>query len=909
VKLLGRGRECQVLDRLLIDALAGESGAVILRGEAGVGKTALLTYVTERAQGWRVVRAVGVEPEMELAYSGLHQLAGPLLDQLDRLPVPQRDALARVFGLTTGPPPDRFLVGLAALTLLAEAAERQPLLCIVEDAHWLDEASAQVIAFVARRLLAERIAVVCTARTGIGDRVLTGLPELAVDGLGESDARALLLRNVHAPIDVAVCDQIVAESHGNPLALLELPHTWAEGALAGGFAVPDNRPVSGKIEHSYVQRIAALAPATRLLVLAAAAEPLGDPLLLHRVAATLDVDIGALDPAVKAGLLKIGARVHFAHPLVRSAAYRSAPAGERHRVHHALALATDPETDPDRRAWHRARAAPGLDEDSALELERSAGRAQARGGLAAAALFLQWSVMLTGDPLRRAERALAAARANLEAGRYDVTRDLLTTAQAGPLDAFQQARVDILRGQVALFSALSSEATTSLLEAARRLETLDVRLARETYLDAWFAGLIAGRPTSGPGLLDVSAAARSAPAAEPLRPADLLLDGLATLTTEGPRAAAPLLERTTAAFTDEACPEEAILRWNWLAVMAAWTLWDDDSVLRLCERALDVSRRTGTFAHLHIELGVFAVAAMRCGDFGDASRAILEVQEATTAIGTIVGSVLPMLLAACQGRETEARALIRSVTDDASAAGQGTVIERCHFAKAVLCNGLGQHAEAMVAAQHATDHLPRMYTSPWAALELLEAATRAGEPARARLALDRVLEATDHLPNDAAQGIAARARALLAESGEAERHHQDAIERLGRSRLRPELARAHLLFGEWLRREGRRADAREHLRRAHEQFRAIGMEAFAERARIELVATGERVSKRRDGTRADLTAQELQIARLARDGLTNPEIGAQLFLSARTVEWHLSKVFTKLEIGSRRQLRAAFPEP
>ncbi|WP_157592048.1 ATP-binding protein [Solirubrobacter soli] len=903
MKLLGRTRECQVLDRLLLGALEGESGALILRGEAGMGKTALLTYVTDKAQGWRVAKAVGVESEMELAYSGLHQLCAPLLDELERLPPPQRDALATVFGLSTGPPPDRFLIGLAALTLFAETAERQPLLCIVEDAHWLDQASAQVIAFVLRRLLAERIAVVCAARSGIGDHVLQGVPELAVEGLNDSDARALLLRNIHAPLDVAVCDQIVAESHGNPLALLELPRTWADGDLAGGFAVPDSRPVSGKVERSYAQRIAALAPETRLLVIAAAAEPLGDPLLLHRVAGTLEVDISALDPAVKAGLLKIGARVHFAHPLVRSAAYRSAPAADRHRVHHALALATDPETDPDRRAWHRARATPGLDEESAVELERSAGRAQSRGGLAAAALFLQWAVMLTADPLRRTERALAAARANLDAGRYDITRDLLASAQTGPLDPFQQARVDILRGQVAMFSALSGEASTSLLKAAQRLESLDAGLARETYLDAWFAALIAGNAS----LLDVSRAARQAPGATQ-RPSDLLLDSLATLTTDGRRAAAASLERTTSAFTDEACPEDAILRWNSLAVMAAWTLWDDESALRLCERALQVTRRTGALARLHIELSAFAVEAMRCGEFANASRAIEEFHEARAAIGGVVGSSLPMLLAAYQGRETEARELIRTVADDAVASGKTSLLERCHFARAILCNGLGLYEEAAAAAQHAADHMPRMYMSSWAAVELLEAATRAGQPDRARLALDRILESADHVPNDAAQGIAARSRALVAEGDEAQRHYEDAIERLGRSRLRPELARAHLLYGEWLGREGRRADAREHLRRAHDQLAAIGMGAFAERARIELVATGERVGKRREGTRADLTAQELQIARLAREGLSNPEIGARLFLSARTVEWHLGKVFTKLDISSRRQLRDAFGE-
>ncbi|HWM20892.1 MAG TPA: AAA family ATPase, partial [Ilumatobacteraceae bacterium] len=379
--MLGRQSECEALDRLLADALAGRSGVVVLRGEAGVGKSALLDYLSDRVTSWHVEGAVGVESEMELAYSGLHQICAPMLDRLDRLPVPQRDALATVFGLSASPAPDRFLVGLATLTLFAEVAEQQPLVCIVDDAQWLDHASAQVLGFVARRLHAERIAIVCAARTDSGDNVLAGLPELSIQGLGESDARALLLDHVHGPVDAAVRDQIVAESHGNPLALLELPRTWTTPAeLAGGFGFPGSQPVAGKIEQSYAQRLLQLPADTRLLVVAAAAEPLGDAVLLRRAAESLGLDMTAAHPAVEAGLVKVGARVEFAHPLVRSTAYRSATDDDRHRVHGALAAATDPETDPDRRAWHRARATPGPSEEVAEELERSAGRAQARGG-------------------------------------------------------------------------------------------------------------------------------------------------------------------------------------------------------------------------------------------------------------------------------------------------------------------------------------------------------------------------------------------------------------------------------------------------------------------------------------------------------------------------------------------------
>ena len=404
-----------MLDRLLVDALGGRSRVIVLRGEAGVGKSALLGYLSDRVAGWHVARAAGVESEMELAYGGLHQLCAPMLDHLGRLPVPQRGALETVFGRAAGAAPDRFLVGLATLTLFAEVAEQQPLACLVDDGQWLDHASAQILGFVARRLLAERIAVVCAARTEARDDVLAGLPEMPIRGLGDSDARALLLASVPGPIDAAVCDQIVMDSHGNPLALLELPRAWNVAGLAGGFGLPGSQPVAGRIEQSYVRRLRLLPADTQLLVLTAAAEPLGDPALLHRAVGTLGIDLGAVSPAQDGGLLELGGRVEFAHPLVRSAAYRSAAAADRRRVHQALAEATAAETDPDRRAWHRARATQGADEEVAAELERSAGRAQARGGVAAAAAFLTRSAELTVDPARRAQRALAAAQASSQA--------------------------------------------------------------------------------------------------------------------------------------------------------------------------------------------------------------------------------------------------------------------------------------------------------------------------------------------------------------------------------------------------------------------------------------------------------------------------------------------------------------
>jgi DNA-binding CsgD family transcriptional regulator len=884
------------------DAAAGRSRVTVLRGEAGVGKSALLGYLSGRVVGWHVARAAGVESEMELAYAGLHQLCAPLLGDLGRLPGPQRDALATVFGASGGAAPDRFLVGLATLTLVAEAAEQQPLACIVDDAQWLDRASAQVLGFVARRLLAERIAVVCAARTGTGDEVLAGLPELPVGGLGDSDARALLLANVPGPLDAAVCAQIIAESRGNPLALLELPRTWNIAGLAGGFGLPGGQPVAGRIEQSYVRRLQLLPADTQLLVLTAAAEPLGDPILFHRAAGALGIDLAAAGPAQDGGLLELGGRVEFAHPLVRSAAYRSAAANDRHRVHRALADATVAETDLDRRAWHRARAAPGPDEEVAGELECSADRAQARGGVAAAAAFLQRSAELTVDPARRAERALAAAQASFQAGAFDAALRLAATAEAGPLDEFQRARVELVRGQITFASGQGSNAAPLLLKAARRLEPFDLGLARETYLIAWGAGNIAGHLTGSDVLLEICRAAQALPPLpDTARPLDLLLDGLALLPTDGHAAATPALRRAAKALAD--MPVEDVLRWGWMAQSASVTVWDDEGWHGICARQARLLRDTGALAELPIQLAGLGMARSWMGDFAGAAALAAEADSVAAATGSRSAPHALLRLRALQGREAEACAVIEQ-----AATGGPSAATCAHWAAAVLYNGLARYEEAAAAAWQATTNTFDWFMPVRALPELVEAAARAGDPGLARDALERLAETTQSAGTDWALGIEARSRALLSDGLAADELYREAIDRLGRTRLRPELARARLLYGEWLRRERRRIDAREQLRNAYDMFTAIGMEAFAERAARELAATGETVRKRSPGTREELTPQERQIARLARDGLSNPEIGAQLFVSARTVEWHLRNVFVKLGITSRRQLRTALPE-
>ncbi len=761
-----------MLDRLLADALAGRSRVTVLRGEAGVGKSALLGYLSGRVAGWHVARAVGVESELELAYAGLHQLCAPMLDQLGRLPAPQRDALATVFGRSAGAAPARFLIGLATLTLFAEVAEQQPLACIVDDAQWLDHASAQILGFVARRLLAERIAVVCAARTGTGDDVLAGLPELSIRGLGDSDARALLLASVPGPIDAAVCDQIVKESHGNPLALLELPRTWNVAGLAGGFGFPSSQLVAGRIEQSYVRRLQLLPSDTQLLVLMAAAEPLGDPVLLYRAAGTLGINLAAAGPAQDDALLELGGRVEFAHPLVRSAAYRSAAANDRYRVHRALADATVAETDPDRRAWHRARATPGPDEEVAAELERSAGRAQARGGVAAGAAFLQRSVALTVDPARRAERALGAAQASFQAGTFEAALGLLATAEAGPLDEFQHARVDLLRGHIAL--ALGSSNAASLLRgAARRLEPFDLDLARETYLIAWDAAVSAGDPEGGRLVGEISRAARSLPQPPgPPRPRDLLLDGLALLTIEGRAAGAPALQQAAESLL-EISGEDA-LRWGWVATAASDAVWDIEGMLAIAARVLQFVRAAGALAQLPVHLAVVALAKAWIGDFAGAAGLVAEIDSVVAATGSRFAPGAALQLLALQGREAELAALIASVMEHDAPGARALY---AHWAAAVLDNGLARYEEAVASARHAASSTCEVFVTAWALPELVEAAARAGDADLAREALERLAETTRPCGMEVALGIEARCQALLSDGTAADDLYREAIER------------------------------------------------------------------------------------------------------------------------------------
>jgi DNA-binding CsgD family transcriptional regulator/tetratricopeptide (TPR) repeat protein len=900
--LRGRRSEREVLDRLLEAVRGGESRVLVVRGEPGVGKSTMLEYVVEKATACQVARAAGVQSEMELAFAGLQQLCGPMLDRLERLPSPQHDALSVAFGLRSGEAPDRYLVGLAVLGLLSEVAEERPLVCVVDDAQWLDRASLQALEFVARRLFGESVGLVFGVRESGDEQLLPGLPELVVEGLRNGDARALLASVITWPLDERVRDRILAETHGNPLALLELPRGLTPAELAGGFGLPDVRPIPARIEDSFQRRLAPLPAETQRLLLVAAAEPVGDPVLVWRAAQRLGIEPEAAGAAESEGLVEFGSRVTFRHPLVRSAVYRAASPRERRDAHRALAEVTDPDLDPDRRAWHRAHAAHRPDEDVASQLERSAGRAKARGGLAAAAAFLERSATLTLDPSRRAERALAAAGASAEAGALDAALRLLHTAEAGPLGELQCAQAELLRALIAFAVTRGSDAPPLLLTAAKRLESLDAGLMRDTYLEALQAAMFVGRLARGGGLLEVAQAARDAPRRpDPPDPADLLLDGLALLNTEGYSVGTPILRRALTAFRSDDISSEDALRWLWLACRAAVDLWDHESWRVLSTRHVELARHAGALAVLPIALisrmGMHLVA----GELAAVASLIEEVEAVTEATGSHLAPYGRLGLAAFRGRELEASELIDTSMKEVLARGEGQGLALVDWTSAVLYNGLGRYEDALAPAQQAGEH-PEELPFAWGLVELVEAATRSGKAERAADALQRLSETTRASGTDWALGIEARSRALLSAGEAAERLYREAIDRLGGTSVRLDLARAYLLYGEWLRRARRRADAREQLRAAQEMFVAMGAEGFAERAERELLATGETARKRVVETSSQLTAQEAQVARLARDGLSNPEIGARLFISSHTVAYHLRKVFTKLGITSRMQL-------
>jgi len=902
--LLGRNAECAVLDRVLDGVRAGRGCVLVVRGEPGVGKSVLLDYIAEQASGCRLARAAGVEWEAELMLAGLQQLLGAsMLPRSEHLPAPQRDALRVALGLQQGPAPDRFLVGLATLGLLSDLAEERPLLCLIDDVQWLDRASTQVLSFVARRLAAERIALVFAVRKSTAKQELDGLPELLIEGLGDHDARRLLAWAGPGRLDPQVRDRIVAETRGNPLALLELPRSLTPAQMAGGFGLPDARTLSGRIEQSFLRRIESLSDEARELLFVAAAEPVGDVTLLLRALDKLGIAADTVIPAENAGLIELGSRVRFRHPLVRSAAYRAAAPETRRRGHAALADATDPQTDPDRRAWHRACATPAPDEAVAVELERCASRAQARAGPEAAAAFLQRAAELTPGPRLRGERAMAAAQAKFDAGAPAAAEGLLAIAAICPLEELDRARVDRLQAHIAFARTRGGDTPSLLSAAAKRLEPLDADLSRETHLEALWAAVRGGRFAKAQGVVEAAEAAMAPVRGRSSRSIDLLLDGLIARLARGYAAALPLVARALDAFQHEGFRRENI-DWCWLACQLAMDLWNDAACANIANGLSVVARERGALTVLPFALNYSAAHQIFAGKFDLAEQLVNEADHITTATGNVPIADFSVLLAAWRGDREKTYQLRAAVIADATARGESFAVEAAELAAATLHIGKGEYANAVTAAQRAYDP-DGLGFNTWVLPELIEAAARNGDPATARAAFEELAERSSLSSTEWARGIEARSRALLTDGPKAEDLYRQAIEQLGRSRVAVHHARAQLIYGEWLRRERRRIDAREQLKAAYAAFDAMGADAFAERAQRELLATGETVRKRTADTHEALTPQEAQIARLAHDGLTNPEIGEQLFLSHRTVEWHLRKVFTKLGISSRRELTKA----
>lgn len=905
--LLDRASERAVLDRLVADVRTGESRVLVLRGDAGIGKSAVLEYVVEQVVGWRVVRAVGIEAEKELAFAGLHQVCAPMLHRLAQLPGPQRDALSTAFGLSTGDPPDRFVLGLAVLGLFAEDARERPVLCLIDDAQWLDRASAELLGFVARRLRAESVAMIFAVRASAAYaelQELAGLPEVQITGLPDRDARALLVSAYPGRVDDGVLDRIVAESHGNPLALLEPPRGFSPAELAGGFGLLSSAALPRRIEESFRRQIATLSPPTRQVLLVAAAEPVGDPVLVWRAVDRLGiaVDSDGASKEAAAGFLQFGTRVIFRHPLLRSAIYHAATPDERRKAHWALAQVTDLTADPDRRAWHRAQAAAGEDEDIAAELEHRAARAQARGGPAAAGAFFERASDLTPDPARRGRRLLAAAQANYQAGLPDASLRLLARAEASPLGALQRAQVDLLRAHIAFTFTRDRDTPLLLLKAAVRMRPLDARTARDTYLDAIDAAWYVADPSSEASLRVVAEAARALPVpAEPPRAPDLLLAGLVAQYTQGHAAGAPILKQALNAFGSPDLTGEEGLRWLQDASAKSIHLCEDETSDALARRFVQLARDSGALARLPTALVTLIVRHIFTGDLAAAASLLEELDAVREGHPP---SYAHQLLAAWQGQEDKTAEMIAATSAQAKRRGEGIGPIAAGWTWALLCNGLGRYEDALSAAQQAIAPQQELGFLTWGPLvELITAATHTDRPEPAADALKHLVEYTQATATDWALGLQARCEALASAAEAAEPYHRQAIDRLARTRIRGELARTHLHYGQWLRRRGRRKDAGEQLRIAHTMFSAMGMEAFATRAVEELGALGETVRKRSDATANQLTAQEMQIARLVREGLSNAEIAERLFISRRTVEWHLSKIFAKLAITSRRQLR------
>ncbi|MFF4726332.1 AAA family ATPase [Streptomyces mirabilis] len=897
VPFIGRREEQRVLTELLDGVRDGHSGTLVLAGEPGTGKTSLLDRAAASGPDVQVVRIFGVESEMVLGFAALHRLLRPWLTEIDALPTPQRDALRTAFGGLAAVPADRYLVGMAVLTLLAEAAVAQPMLCIVDDAHWLDRASVEVLAFVARRLHAEAIGLIFATRPH-GLAVFDGLPALTVQGMPGDDAGSLLAASIAGRLDGAVAAKLVDGTGGNPLALVELAGTLTAEQLTGTAPLPRSLPVGTLLESHYRRQIEQFPAETRALLLLVSAAPTEEPTRLWRAAAQLGVAADRADPALSAGVLTDS--LDFRHPLIRSAVYRGADAADRRRVHAALAAVCDPVLDLDRHAWHRAEATIGLDEEVAAELERASENARIRGGYAEQAAFLSRAADLSPDPQDQAARLVAAARAHLALGEPRAARALLDRAERGLVDPVPRALARQARATAQIYSGRFTDVPTILLEAAESIADREPSLARKMMFEALQAIVFSDDRATTLTLRDLAREVLASPAAETPAPTytDLFLTGYATRTAVGYRAAVPLMRAALATLdTAENLAEECLP----LAVISAFTaedVWDDKVGRRAWQRLEAHDRANGALGTLRTTLMVGATWEMRAGRFAAASARHDELAELSDVLRQAHPKIQQVELLAWSGREAEARA---AATADV---GFDDVINN---SLAILEIGLGRYAEALVGLLPSFERdMPGVANR--SLHDIVEAGVRSGDHEAAKAALARMQERVPVSGTPWGLGLLARCRALMADDEQAEELYRESADLLARTQITVELARTHLVYGEWLRRRRRRSDARAQLRKAYEMFTSMGATAFAERARTELTATGERPRGRDEQVTHGLTAQEKQVARLAAAGATNDEIAARLFLSTSTIEYHLTKIFRKLAITSRRKLAGALDD-
>jgi DNA-binding CsgD family transcriptional regulator len=907
--LIGRSEETAQLNALLQQVRGGLGGAVVLRGEAGIGKTALLNALVDAAGDLSAVRLEGVESEMQLGYAALHRLVRPYLYRLEHLPEPQRDALESAFGLTSLAPADRFMVGLAALSLLGDVAKDEPLLIVVDDAQWLDRESVAALVFVARRLHADGVALVFAVRESLEiGAVFQGVPELRINGLDEESARHLLTATVAAPVSYQVAGRIIAVTRGNPLALVELSSELTSDHLIEHAPLPDPLPIGELIEARFLRQVRQLPDETQTILLVAAADPVGDPDTLWRAAEALGLSAAAVAPASDSGLLVLEPRVEFRHPLVRSAVYGGATAADRRRVHHALAAVMDVERDPDRRALHMAAGALGPDEDLAAALEQSAAQARARGGYIAESSFLVRAASLTPDRQRKADRLLLAAHAAFLAGNAGYSESLLEEARPHLGGPFERAQAQRLDGRLRQPLGQSRLAPSLLLGAARAFGPIDRVLSHHSLIEAFVAcgaSLQFTEGTTEPEIAQTALESLSAQSTLTTK-ADLLLKGVALRHAGTYADAVPAMREAVRAYATMSFEE--LTRWTALGAPLANELWDEGGLRSTLERLAGAARALGALSALQVVLIGLAAIEVRAGLFMAARERYSELQDVSLAIGDYVEhyALFDVDLLSWQGDE-QAPSKAAQLVEFGTAFRAAATIHYANLSLSIFDLAEGRYEKALAAAQSVVD-ADAMGYSCQALPTVVEAAMRCNDREAATGALACLTEQAIASGTSWGLGLVARCRALVADGSSAEALYEEALDHLGKTSWRTEVARTHLLFGEWLRRQRRRTEAREQLRRAYEMFDTMGARAFSERARVELLATGERARTRRVETAHDLTSRELQIARLAAQRATSREIAGQLFISANTVDYHLRKVFQKLGVNSRRDLSGVLLE-